>query len=85
MVTRTYTSGPLAPYSIDIIGGDSGSAAFVWDGEELLMSGSNYGAGDELALHEFTSTNINSINAVMTSLGGGYQVAVKDISSFPTF
>ena len=84
-LTSTYSMSPLNTLSENIVGGDSGSAAFLLVGGNLVLSGANYLAGGGLASHDFVSDYITQINAAMTTLGGGYQLETVDLSGFTDF
>lgn len=64
-----------------LIGGDSGNPAFLVINDELVIISTWYSI--------FWSPNIASykteINAIMTSLGGGYQLTEADLSGFTSY
>jgi hypothetical protein len=65
------------------IGGDSGNPAFLIVNDELVLltvwTFGGAGAGT------FVTPQIAAINAMMTALGGGYQLTEIDLSGFPTY
>jgi hypothetical protein len=65
------------------VGGDSGNPAFIILGGQLvLLTVWTYGgAGRGTSI----SPQIAAINAMMTALGGGYQLTEVDLSGFPTY
>ena len=67
----------------NIIGGDSGSPAFLIINNQLvLVTCWNYGgAGSGPSLID----NYDSVNATMSALGGGYQLTDISLSSFNTY
>lgn len=68
---------------IDIRGGDSGNPGFlVINGEPILIGPLQQGgAGGVVTIHDQAAL----VNAAMTSLGGGYQLTVYDLSEYPTY
>lgn len=65
------------------IGGDSGNPAFVIINDQLvLLTVWTYGGAGS---GTFTTPQIAAINAMMTTLGGGYQLTEADLSGFPTY
>ena len=71
----------------DIIVGDSGNPAFLIIDDELVLTTTWTEADNNSASGPFMNgDNVQSkINAAMTSLGGGYQLTVKDLSAYPTY
>jgi hypothetical protein len=69
------------PFYEQLVGGDSGSPAFVFIGSELVvlcvMTTGGPGAGTSITAF------IPEINAAMTTLGGGYQLTPVDLSTYP--
>jgi hypothetical protein len=66
-----------------IISGDSGSPAFlVVNNELVLLTTWTWGGGGGGPNY---ANLLASINAVMTSLGGSYQLTPADLSGFPTY
>lgn len=67
----------------NLILGDSGNPAFLIINNELVILNTwtygNAGSGTSIVDHK------NAINAMMTTLGGGYQVTEVDLSSFPAY
>jgi len=65
------------------IGGDSGNPAFVWINNQLVIltvwTYGGAGSGTSIRYHK------TAINAMMTALGGGYQLTEVDLSGFPTY
>lgn len=63
--------------------GDSGNPAFLIINDELVIittwTFGGAGSGPNIA------ANITGINAIMTSLGGGYQLTEVDLTGFPTY
>jgi len=89
MINKIYTARPYYYRSEvrkylenDIRGGDSGSARFLIFGDDLVLlsltTGGN-GAGSHV------SGFIAEINALMTSLGGEYQLSEVDLSGFNNY
>jgi hypothetical protein len=65
------------------IGGDSGNPAFLIVNDQLvLLTVWTYGGAGS---GTFTTPQIAAINAMMTTLGGGYQLTEIDLSGFPTY
>ena len=66
-----------------IISGDSGNPAFLIINDELVVLNTwtfgGAGSGTNLVPHK------DAINTMMTSLGGGYQLAEVDLSGFPAY
>ncbi|WP_269526494.1 hypothetical protein [Coraliomargarita parva] len=68
-------------YSESIVSGDSGQSVFlVFEGELILLGAHLHKTG-----FPFLSAFTDAINAAMTSLGGGYQLSIADLSAFPTY
>lgn len=66
-----------------LVAGDSGNPAFLIVGGDLvLVTVWTFGAAGG---GTFVSGQISTINSLMTSLGGGYQLTQIDLSSFTTF
>ena len=80
---NTYTSGEFAPYSEEIISGDSGNPQFILvDNQPVLLSttlGGGGGGGPSAGAY------INEINTAMTNLGGGYQVTQYNPACFTQY
>ena len=70
-------------FYLDIISGDSGSPAFLFINNQLVMvtAWTWGGAGGG----PFYGTFVSKINDAMTSLGGGYQLTPVDLSGFNTY
>ncbi len=67
----------------DKIGGDSGSPAFLIVGGSLvLLTTWTYGGA---GIGTFLADQASAINTMMATLGGGYQLTLVDLSSFPTY
>lgn len=82
---KVYTSGDFAPYSQQIVGGDSGSPVFILLDGNLVLLGCHYtSAGDDASFNPI-SGYITAINAAMTTLGGGYQLSIVDLSEYPNY
>lgn len=65
------------------VGGDSGNPAFLIVNDELvLLTVWTYGGAGS---GTFVTPQIAAINAMMTALGGGYQLTEADLSGFPTY
>ncbi|MFA5264919.1 MAG: hypothetical protein WC378_13935 [Opitutaceae bacterium] len=67
----------------DIVGGDSGNpASLIIDNKLVLLNVWTFGgagSGTSVAYHRA------AINALMTSLGGGYQLTDADLSAYPSY
>lgn len=65
------------------IGGDSGNPAFLIINNQLVLltTWTFGGAGSGT----FLTPEINAINTMMTTLGGGYQVSTVNLSSYPSY
>lgn len=80
--TNMYAS-QYSSYYGKIIVGDSGNPTFIIiDGKPVLL-GVFFAGGAGYGSHVAYYTN--SINAVMSTLGGGYQLTHVDLSSFSTY
>lgn len=70
----------LTPWYEDKVGGDSGQPAFLIINDELvLLTVWTFGGGGS---GTSIVRNKDAINALMTSLGGGYQLTEVDLSGF---
>jgi len=70
-------------YYESLVSGDSGNPAFlVVDGKPVLIGTFTYGGPGG---GTFLSAHIDAINAMMTSLGGGYTLTTADLSAFPDY
>jgi hypothetical protein len=84
LVRHVQPSSPLrAEFFEEKVGGDSGNPSFfIINGQLVLTTVWTYGGGG-------TGTSINyhraEINAIMTALGGGYQLTPIDLSGFPSY
>jgi hypothetical protein len=63
------------------ISGDSGNPCFAIVDDELVLLTTWWGADSGPGLHNY----IDEVNSVMSSLGGGYELTVKDLSGFPNY
>jgi len=67
----------------NLIDGDSGNPAFLIVNNQLVLltvwTGGGAGSGSSVRYHR------DEINAIMTTLGGGYQLTSVDLSSFPNY
>lgn len=71
-----FTSSNAVPtsYYASVVSGNSGNPNFlIIDGEPILISTFTYGGGGSGPFFSNPS-NFNSINSIMASLGGGYQL-----------
>mgnify|MGYP000994941326 CR=1 FL=1 len=78
---------PLDPALVqwyeDKVGGDSGQPAFlIINGEPVLLTVWTFGGGGS---GTSIVRNKDAINALMTSLGGGYQLTEVDLSGFNSY
>jgi hypothetical protein len=77
------TNSQRALFHEDKIGGDSGNpAALIINGQLVVLTCWTFGgggSGTSVVYHRA------AINALMTSLGGGYQLTDIDLSGFPTY
>ncbi len=64
-----------------VIGGDSSTPAFVFiNGQTVVVTLWHYQfSGPDISQY------INEINAAMTTLGGGYQLSIVSLGSFPRY
>lgn len=63
--------------------GDSGNPAFlIIDGELVLLNTWTFGGGGG---GTSVMANLSTINSLMTTLGGGYQLTEVDLSEFPDY
>ena len=80
----SYQNGTqtLEPWYTNVIDGDSGSPAFFIINNEMVLIGPTHYYGPAGS----STASINAdVNAVMTSLGGGYQLTVTDLTSYPSY
>jgi hypothetical protein len=65
---------------------DSGNPTFALiNGEAVLLSVHSTQDGGPFLSGHLPEGNYESINAAMTTLGGGYQLTPIDLSAFPTY
>lgn len=72
---------PANPLGAAIIGGDSGHGMFSVVNGELVVLGVFKTPDAGTAIH----ADAANINAMLTELGGGYQLTEADLSEFPTY
>lgn len=72
---------PVDQLSEEIVPGDSGQPTFIPVDSELILLGSHSGT------HSFrnAAATITEINSAMTSLGGGYQLTIADLSAYTNY
>ena len=75
---RDPTDPLRIPFSEEIIGGDSGNPAFLLIGGEAILILTHWTALIGPSYSYWT----DEINAVMTALGGGYQLTSYDLNAF---
>jgi len=76
----------LAQWYSPLIGGDSGSPAFVVVDNELVATATWF-KSDQSTFSDGPpiSDYISDINAAITALGSAYSLTVKDLSAYPTY
>lgn len=66
-----------------IVTGDSGNPVFlVLDGKPVLLGLFTFGG---VGGGTFLAAHVSAVNAMMSSLGGGYSLAFADLSEFPNY
>jgi hypothetical protein len=79
--TITHANSTAAirlPLTETITGGDSGSPVFLLLNNELVLLGSHFGSTS----FEAISDQYLAINTAMTTLGGGYQLTIVDLTPY---
>jgi hypothetical protein len=66
-----------------VITGDSGKPVFLFINSQPTLLGVL--TAGSVGIGTFISNHISEINNLMTALGGGYQLTLVNLSSFPTY
>lgn len=77
----TYVTGSRSFLSESLVGGDSGSPAFIVVDNRPILLFTHYTASGG----PFLGNYISQINSAMTTLGGGYQATVYDPACFTQY